>query len=45
MNTEHRTLNLLRKEHWITWVGFEEFVVDGADEAVFNGNGWDKACF
>jgi len=26
-------------------VGFEEFIMNGADEAVFEGNGWDKACF
>jgi hypothetical protein len=26
-------------------VGFEEFVLDGADEALFEGYGWDKACF
>jgi len=26
-------------------VGFEEFVMDGADETIFEGDGWDKACF
>jgi len=26
-------------------MGFEEFVADGADEAIIEGDGWDKACF
>ena len=26
-------------------MGFKEFVADGADEAIFEGDGWDKACF